>query len=242
MSKSPGIVVVACVVLAASLPVAAETSSWSEDFESVSCGGLPTGWVDGQGNGDFGAVWDVGSVVCQGSQALGFCGVLGQAWAALAACPADPVGTLHPEYLSLQFRVRGGSETLSGPYPGRAYVLLSDATTWNGNERGLFTMQEDGTLAGSGLTLGSVELGTCHQVRIDYTKIDASSVEIAYWLDGSAVGTTTVPAAAYEDALLYLQFGSLEGSAWFDDLNVTVTTTTSVASHSWGSVKAEYRK
>jgi hypothetical protein len=141
---------------------------------------------------------------------------------------------------SLEFDFRGGAETLSGPYPGRTYVLLSDAAHWSGNERMLISMAANGDLAGSGLALGNVDLLTCHRMRIDYTRPDATTVSLEYWLDGASAGTADLAAAAFEDDLVYFHFGSWEGSAWVDDVDVTVTTTTSLETENWGRLKGEY--
>ena len=219
-------------------PATAGSSSWSEDFEGVNCGALPADWMSGGGNSDFGTVWEVGDVVCQGEHALGLCGQLGVAWAALVAYPVSPVDMSAPSLFSLTFRFRGGSETLSGPYPGRVYVDLSATVNWTGNRRGLFVMAANGDLTGSGLALGSVDLLTCHTMRIDYTRPDATTIEMEYWLDGASAGAETLAAAAFEDDLIYFHFGSLEGSAWVDDIQVTVTTTTSLEPETWGRVKA----
>jgi hypothetical protein len=75
------ILMISCVlaILFAPASVVAGTSVWSENFEGVECGALPSGWVSGGGNDDFGTIWQVGDVVCQGELSLGLCGVLGQA-------------------------------------------------------------------------------------------------------------------------------------------------------------------
>jgi hypothetical protein len=223
---------------------AAGTATWHEDFEGTTCGALPAGWTFGGGNTELGSVWDVGSIVCQGSHALGFFGVIGGCWAALAAAPVAPGDDAYATQFTLEFSVRVGDETTSGCYGGsRAYVELNALTSWTGDHRGLLVVGNNGELTGSGLALGTVPLRTCHRIRIDYLRVDPTSVSLTYMVDGTPAGMTTLACGAGEDTLRYLHFGALEGSAWFDDITVQATTNTvAVEGDTWAKQKALYRE
>jgi hypothetical protein len=232
----------ACALVAQ--PAWSGVVSWHEDMETTSCGALPAGWTDGGGNNEMGTVWDVGSVVCHGNHSLGFFGVVGGCWAALAVHGVSPDDLAYATSLTLEFVIRGGKEPTSGCHGGaRAHVELNAAPDWTGAHRGLFYLGGNGELFGSGLDLGTIPLEECHRIRIEYVRVDESNVHIAYALDGTAVGETTLPASGVEDSFVYLHFGALEGSAWYDDIDVVATTgAVSLDQESWGRVKGYYHR
>jgi hypothetical protein len=240
-----GLILVFVVAVASALVAStavAGTTSWQENFESAACGALPNGWASGLGNDDLGAVWDVGSIVCQGEKALGFYGIVGGCWAALAVVPVSQADGLYASHFTLEFTVRGGTEPTSGCHGGaRAHVELNAATDWTGDHRGIFYLGQNGELSGTGITFGQVDLETCHRIGIDYTRVDATTVHVEYTLDGNPAGATSVTCGPVEDTLRYLHFGALEGSAWYDDIAVTATTGgLGVQSDTWGRLKGDF--
>ncbi|MFH0981599.1 MAG: dockerin type I domain-containing protein [Planctomycetota bacterium] len=200
--------------------ISAETREcvpWEEDFEGISPGPghLPPGWVDGGGNDEFGVV---DTTACEGSQSLYLHGVLGGNWAAVVASPIIPSLT-YCEDFTLELRVRNGSESLWGYHPNRAILTMRIGSHWTSTGRGLFAVREDGRLDGPLGPMGPyLELDTCYAMRIRYTRLDALNVRMQYWLDGAPLADVTLPAAAYEDDLVWFMWVSDEGSAWFDDI------------------------
>jgi hypothetical protein len=226
-------------ILCAMAAAASGQPLWSEDFETMECGELPDGWVDAGGNDDYGTVWDVGGIVCGGSYALGAYGTVGGGcWAGMVACPIIPSSPGNVFLLSVEFTVRVGDEPAS-ECGGRAFLDMSAGTHWQDDRRGLFVVSETGDFYGSGEVFGTGALESCHNVQIDYERVEPDSVSLVYWFDGGVGATMTLPEAAFEDNLVYLHWGSLEGSSWFDDIAVTAAPVATLRT-SWGAVKTGY--
>ena len=109
-----------CCVLSSVASVGRGEVLWQEDFESVPCGQLPSGWVSGCGNTDYGVDC---SVSCGGERSLRGYGILGGCWASLMVSPIDP-DFVYLDDFTVEFTMRNGSEGLSGCHPYRATVHM----------------------------------------------------------------------------------------------------------------------
>jgi hypothetical protein len=76
--------------------------------------------------------------------------------------------------------------------------------------------------------LGTYAYDTWYKVRMTYDRLNASTVRVAYWIDDVPKGIQDVPAASYEDNLLYFHGSSGDGTVWLDEIKVTACTDTEV--------------
>lgn len=191
---------------------------WQEDFEQVPCGEVPAGWQTGCGNDDFGVDCETS---CEGDRSLRVFGEIGGCWAALVTHPIHPAG-IYLEQFAVEFTVQNGVESLSGCHPYRATLDMKTGQCWTSEGRTLVTIFDDGSVAGTDwATLGSLNLDTCHVLRVEYTRIAEEVVQTQYWLDGCFLGSIVARSAPHEDELTWLHWGAQEGTAWFDDISLT---------------------
>ncbi|UCF34128.1 MAG: hypothetical protein JSV78_02240 [Phycisphaerales bacterium] len=208
-----------CVVLSMVAVGKAEVI-WQENFEDVPCGELPEGWGSGCGCPYFGVDCDRS---CEGERSLRLHGMLGGCCASLVSKLIHPDGVYLPEF-TLEFMVDNATQDLSGCHPYRASLSMYATQCWGpGRSRDLLTVKEDGCLAGTTWEIiGCMTLDECHRIRIQYTRLDAATVRVRYWLDGEFLTEITTGAmeseVAVENDLVWFQWGAQEGTAWFDDV------------------------
>jgi hypothetical protein len=73
-------------------------------------------------------------------------------------------------------------------------------------------------------------MDTWYNVKIRYERISVDSINLHYWLNGVCANTVTVAASANENSLVYLCFGSGDGSTWIDSLRMLECDTASLPS------------
>ena len=79
----------------------------------------------------------------------------------------------------------------------------------------------DEIISSGGTKLGTYNSLQWYTVRIRYERPYADSVALRYWIDNKCVGAETLPIRASEDDMVILTFEALEGSAWFDAVEIT---------------------
>jgi hypothetical protein len=187
----------------------------NQDFEAVAEGDIPDNWCNGGGNSDFGVVFE--GVL---EQVLRLYGSIGGCWGAVASHPVTPQSAYQDDFL-IHFNVRNGSEALSGCHPLRASLDMKTGCTWQTDSRRLLHVESDGTLSTGTTTIGWAPLNTWYTVAIRYTRLDAQSVRIQYWLEGQLKATVVEAAQPHESDLTHLMWGAQEGTVWFDDICIS---------------------
>jgi len=204
---------------------------WSDDFESYPPGGFPSAtWTN---SGNTAVAVEAGTGV-GGSQSLKAYGIVGGCWGALAHRPlAVPIQS----GFVVEMDVRTGAEELSGCHSTYADVQLLTGPSWTFPARLLASFDVDDstrarTIRGhwtstptEGPNLGTFTTGTWYKVKVQYERVDAATVRLTYWINDVAQGSYTVPAFAYENDLAYLSIGTGEGTAWFDNVQISPLST-----------------
>jgi CARDB protein/SdrD B-like protein/FG-GAP repeat protein len=195
------------------------TEGCHDDFEDDTVGTWPGGWT-----ADANAISNPSnnSVVADPASGTGnvlkLFGAIGASWSALAYKPCD-FGTA----FRLDLRVYNGSEALSGTHPDRAWIGMRQGTSWANPARTLLGFDGDGTLVASdGSVIGSYSTGQWYDVSIDYLRT-GSDLNLYYWINDQHLATVqmTVSDLGAETLLDHLDLTAQEGSAYFDDIQVT---------------------
>ena len=202
----------------------ADTLLW-EDFESYATGLWPAAhWFADANATDAANNRVIADPTRGGNQVLRMQGVVGGAWAALGyrsvALPAD---------FWVEGRVWNGTETLpDGTHPLRGGIHLRQGDAWTSYSRPLLTFHKSGqVLGGDGAAIGAYAAGTWQTCKVHYVR-SGTTVELSTWLNGQALGTTSIAGvnAANEAALSRLGLEAGAGTALFDDLRVYHTPAT----------------
>jgi hypothetical protein len=193
---------------------------WHEDFEDVSGGSIPPGWAHGGGHTDYGVDCDVS---CESDRSLRLLGVVGGCWAAIVSCPIHP-DLSYVRQFTVEFDVRNGTEDIYGCHPFRAALTMAPTPHWiDTPQRRLFMVQPDGALeAANGEVIANLLPDACYTLRIEYSRVSPGAVQFEYWVDGEWLATLADDSRENEDDLVWFHWASEEGSAWFDDITVSV--------------------
>ncbi len=196
-----------------------------EDFESYAAGLWPAAhWFADANAADAANNRVLADPTRGGNQVLRMQGVVGGAWAALGyravALPAD---------FWVEGRVWNGTETLpDGTHSLRGGIHLRQGDAWTSYSRPLLTFHKSGqVLGGDGAAIGAYAAGTWQTCKVHYVR-SGSTVELSTWLNGQALGTTSIAGvnASGEAALSRLGLEVGAGTALFDDLRVYHTPAT----------------
>jgi len=227
------VALVLCVVGGVPMGVtgsAIASTDWTDDFESYEVGVFPSPpWYNSGNTAAY--VDDAHSV--SGGKSLRLFGVLGSCWGALAHRQLD----VQPPLL-IECYVYNGSDALSGCHTMYGYLALNTGPTWTSSSRELIGFDVDDQTGERiirgcwqyspnehdpvrGPNLGSFQEEAWYKVTIGYIVIDQTVVRIAYWINDTFEGWYEYPAFSYERDLTYLSLQAGEGSAWFDDVNVS---------------------
>ncbi len=204
-----------------SFTVQVPSTGWPEDFESYPAEGFPSPAWTYSGNAD---IHVDNTIHVSGTRSVRLLGELAACWGALLHHPLN----VSPPY-TIEVQVRNGTETLTGCHPNRGMIALNTAPDWTSSARQMFAFTDNGTLTGSsgpsdlliGTVLGWYPLNEWVKVKVGYEVVDASTVRISYWANDAFLASETLPSFAYEGQLTYLSLLVGEGTAWFDDVNVT---------------------
>jgi hypothetical protein len=191
------------------------TPGWFDDFESYQLGQFPSPpWINSGNNQAY--VDNTESV--SPSQSLKLFGVVGGCWGAWA----HRYFALQPPF-SIGFYVYNGSEALSGCHPWRGEAALYTGPSWTYQSRVLISFDGDGRIiSGSGVDLGPFASNTWYEVQIRYEIIAPATVQLSYWIGDVYEGSYQSPSFSYESSLSYLSFQAAEGSAWFDNVGISL--------------------
>jgi hypothetical protein len=196
-------------------------AQWTDGFETYLVGKFPsTNWAN-SGNTQTNVT---NTTAHGGSNSLFLYGVIGGDWAAIAHRQF-----VYSPHLQFDFYVQNGSETLTGLHQVYGTVALNTGPSWTYPGRGILYFGADGkihgpTIAGgselSGPVLGSFTAGQWYHVTITYDVLSSGELSLSYSIDGSSVGSFTLPVISGESSLSYIALQSGAGSAWFDDVSV----------------------
>ncbi|SHG93917.1 PKD domain-containing protein [Halobaculum gomorrense] len=214
-----GLGAAASVAVVGTTAGSAAFSGIDQDFESVSVGGYPSGWVK-DGATDQAVVDDRAH---SGSRSLRLTGSHGGCWQAIANAPIGG----HPGETEVRFSGSvlpgaAGSFGCHDKYYARVQLRTDAGGGWSdGSSRSILTMRRDGTLsAPGGVTVGTFSPGDWVSYDITY-QYDAGADEITleYEIDGgSSGGTTTVSAASWETDISYLTLRSGDFTTYWDSV------------------------
>jgi hypothetical protein len=201
---------------------------WTDDFDSYALGSFPSTWTNSGNN----AVSVVNTFDVSPPQSLQMYGVVGGCWAALAHRQL----VVSPPF-AVQVSVRNNNEALSGCHPGRGILQLFTGPSWTTPAVDLFAFDQTGNLwtnqtaaysgQPAGQELASLPLLQWNTVAIAYGFVDTSTVSTTYWINGQPGIVVTRPAASGEASMTWLTLDTGEGTAWFDNVEVTAAYTIS---------------
>jgi len=193
------------------------SQAWFDDFESYSTGSFPNTWTaDGNGT-DISTNYINNTVSYGGTKSLQLFGVIGGCWGALAYRPL----IISPPF-EVEVAIRNGNETLSGCHPDRVAIGIRQGTYWGNPGRGFVSFNVNGDIVSSGgSVLQTYTTLTWYKVRIRYEKTTNTQVRLSYWINDVYKGAEELTAYAEEDQMTNLQLVVQEGSAWFDDVNIS---------------------
>jgi len=186
---------------------------WQDGFEDYSVGTWPPTWIADGNALSVGGVTD--AAFYEGAKSLWLYGVPYGTW---AGCTYRALNVEPP--FEIRFAVRNGNESIGGPYPARAVVGLLAGTHWWDPERALIYFNYDGKIWALGEELGTFDCLEWYKVRIRYERPTSTEIKVRYWINNVCVGAVAVPAASFEDDLSHLELVVLEGSAWFDNVEI----------------------
>jgi len=186
---------------------------WQDDFEDYEVGSFPSTWI-ADGNTATSYVDDY--VSFDGDQSLRLYGIPYATW---AGCAYKALNVSPP--FEIRVAVYNGSEAIGGPYPDRGSIGLLAGTHWSAPERTLLFFTKDGKITVADWeVLGDYNTEEWYHIRIRYERPNETEVSLRYWINNRCVGSQLVPASSHENDFTHLELLSLEGSAWFDAVEV----------------------
>jgi len=185
---------------------------WQDDFESYEAGLFPPTWIK---DGNISLSYVDGSLSYEGDQSLRLYGTPYGTWAGCAYKALD----VEPPF-EIRLAIYNGDEAIGGPYPARAVVGLLAGTHWSDPERNLIQFIHDGNIQVYSEVLGTYETEQWYHVRIRYERPNETEVRVRYWLDNQCIGAKVFAVSPDEDDYTHLQLAVLEGSAWFDNVEI----------------------
>ncbi len=193
----------------------------AEDFEAYDLGTWPSSWVPDANANDSGNNYVAQDPLDSGNKTLRLFGSMGGCWAALAYHPISFTAEF-----TVETRIYNGSETLTGCHPDRGGIVMRHGTYWYGRtnpSRRLIQFRGDGAVRATGATiLGTYETDRWYDVKVHYYR-EGTDLSLRYWVDGDDFGEVHVTIEDLEKELSFDHFelSVQEGSAYFDDLEVT---------------------
>jgi hypothetical protein len=194
---------------------------WTDDFDSYALGSFPSTWINSGNN----AVSVVNTFDVSPPQSLQMYGIVGGCWGAVASRQL----ALSPPF-TVRVSVRNNNEALSGCDPYRGVVSLLTGPSWTYPGVELWGFDQTGNLYTTvfgGQELASLPLLQWNTVAIAYEFIDTSTVSTTYWINGQPGIVVTRPAASQEASMTWLALAGVEGTAWFDNVEVSAAYTIS---------------
>jgi len=189
-------------------------AGWFDNFESYALGSFPSPNWQASGNNGTSIVDAEHEFSTQSVQLFG---ELGACWGAL----------IHREFsvtppFTIEFYARSGNEPLSGCHPFRADAQLLTGPSWTLPNRDLMHFNANGALVIANSKVGAISpLLTWVKVRMTYERPNADTVRISYWFNDQFYKSINVSPDSYESELTWLTLASGEGSAWFENANVS---------------------
>lgn len=189
---------------------------WQDGFEDYTVGTWPSTWVpSGNAPGLLNCVVD--DIAFEGNQSLRLYGIPFGAW---AGCAYRALETQAP--LEIRVAVYNGNEPIGGTVqPARGHIGLLAGPHWSYPWRTLIQFNQDNDIISSGgHVLGTYNCLEWYEVRIRYERYDEENVRIRYWINHQFVWVEILPVRTGEDDYSYITLEALEGSAWFDNVEV----------------------
>jgi hypothetical protein len=195
-------------------------TAWQDDFESYSTDSFPSAWVPDGNATDNATNYITSSTSGQGAKSLQLHGVVAGCWGSIAYRQI----TISPPF-ELELMVRNGNESLSGCHPERAGIGLRQGTHWSNPSRSFVEFMGNGNvLSASGDLLQTFSTLSWYTVRVRYEKPTTTEVKMTYWIDGTRRGVETLTADPEEDQMTNLELNVQEGTAWFDNVGISIVT------------------
>jgi hypothetical protein len=186
---------------------------WQDDFEPYEVGFFPPTWI---ADGNVSNSYVDGSISYDGSQSLRLYGTPYGTWAGCAYKVLD----VSPPF-EIKVAVYNGSEDIGGKYPARGLIGLLAGTNWIDPERTLLYFHNSGDImVANSEVLGTYNSEQWYHIRIRYERPSETEVKLRYWINNQCVGSQLVEASQDEDDFTHLELLSLEGSAWFDNVEI----------------------
>lgn len=192
---------------------------WSEGFEDYAVGSFPSTWT-GSGNAPGGGNYITDAESHSGAKALRLNGIYGGCWEALAHRFFDAsfqIGTS----LIINYAVKIGSH--GDGCHGCGKLVLHTAPHWTANSRCLIKFDRySDTIWGEIGAVGTYQYGVWYQIRVRYSWVSDSSIEVQYWLDGQDKGVASITPKPYESDFSYLTLTSGDGTTFYDDVSIEI--------------------
>lgn len=193
--------------------------SWHTNFEEYPINTFPTDWIaDGNAtNSSYGFVDNSNS--SSGLNSFKLFGRTGACWAAIAFKQFE----LDPPF-SISLDVKTGDESVSGCHPDRAHVGIAKGASWRvPGARSLINFLKEGTIKVGTDTIRSYATNVWYNVLIKYEYQSKDSIKETVWLDDIQICEFIFPAFEEEQDFRYLKLEASEGSAWFDNIEMSKT-------------------
>jgi len=222
-----GLLLIFSTILAPITIIAQESSEentfWYDDFEDYEINTFPKSW---SGSGNAGAsgnyITDLESY--SGDKSLRLEGRFGGCWASLAHRYINLSNEIGKS-LTMEVSVRFGKHTTSCHTVSASFGLYV-GSDWTTDARGFFLFGKDlktmHAADNERTELGTFEIDKWYRLRIKYSWISNSSIEISYWIDGEYRGKIIDNVNSYENKLIYITIISHSGVTYFDDISVSV--------------------
>ena len=191
---------------------------FSDDFEQYATGTFPTGNWSYTGNSDI--IVD-NTTSAGGTQSMVLNGTIAGCWEAISCLPLPaPLSTTNGFLADFFFYV--GSNHSVGCHNNTFYFSLSSTNNWATwtNVNLLNTDYSGSIFDRAGNSISGYTYDTWNHIKIRYDRVSVDSVNLHYWLNGVCATTETVAADPNENSLVYLTFGSGDGSTWIDSLRI----------------------
>ncbi len=191
------------------------SATWTDNFESYSSGQFPSSnWLY-SGSSD---ITVDNTKRAEGVQSLRAHSSPGGCWEAL---PDHLMQVNTQGSFSIEFYMYISADHIQGCHPYLSYVGMGTTADWTTNQGfSLIVSRYDGNLEGRNGTIGSYTTETWNKIRVDYQRVSPTSISLTYWINDVVVATQSVPAVSSEDNVQYFNFGSGDGTVWFDDIKV----------------------